>query len=81
MKRNEAQKYRPRRPARADSRRTDGDVRVGAAGLVLKTAERLADLITQRDHLRDEERLVAGLRAKVDRDIAECLQVIQEAAR
>lgn len=48
---------------------------------ILQTAERLADLITQREHLRDEERLVAGLRAKVDRDIAECLQVIQEAAR
>jgi len=50
-------------------------------GGILQTAERLADLITQREHLRDEERLVTGLIGKVDRDIAECLQVIQEAAR
>lgn len=48
---------------------------------ILQTAERLADLITQREHLRDEERLVAGLIGKIDKDIAECLQVIQEAAR
>jgi len=50
-------------------------------GGILQTAELLADLVKQREHLRDEERLVAGLRAKVDRDIAECLQVIREAAR
>ena len=48
---------------------------------ILQTAERLVDLIKQSKHLREEERLVTGLRAKVDKDIAECLQVIQEAAR
>lgn len=48
---------------------------------LLQTTERLAELIKQREHLRQEQKLVQGLLGKIDKDIAECLQAIQEAAR
>ena len=48
---------------------------------LLQTAERLADLISQREHLQQEERLVAGMIGKIDASIEECLKIIQEAAR